>query len=491
MFKSIGKFLYGVTALVAVSGLVAQLGVTEETPTAITVVERVVDRPTQAISASVEDSPYKVEVEELPTKNEDPSPHEVDVSVVDYKTADDVAESPNETIFTTMETQGGATWGLDLIDGNVDGSYTYTGDGSGVRIYIVDTGVDATHREFGSRVVDGFDAFGQNLDQTDCNGHGTHVAGIAAGSYYGVAKAATIVPVRVMDCTGRGNTTTLTEGIDWILASHPGGVGVVNMSLGGSKDSRVDSATEKLISAGLIVVAAAGNSDSDACSFSPASAYGVTGVGAVDRDSTKASFSNWGSCVDVSAPGVKINSANSLDHNVSLRMSGTSQAAPFVAGAIATYLSNGSVSTPSRAQEYLKELSVDGVLRVEAEPAPLPEPTPEPIVEPEPEPVEPEPSEPPVVDEPSLSDFYVTVSQVDAGSYDGILEWSTVDGASQYRIYKTSSLRPGWRLFWVEDQGWNYHTVVDKPGSIAIYKVIAVVGSEEIELGKFKYTPTK
>ena len=272
-------------------------------------------------------------------------------------TADEVAKRPDETVFQIMATQPGVTWGLDTIDGSIDGSYNYISDGSGVRVYIVDTGVDATHREFGSRVIDGFDAYGQNLDQTDCHGHGTHVAAIAAGSYYGVAKASTIVPVRVMDCNGVGNTTTLTDGIEWILASHSGGVGIVNMSIGGNKDEEVNALTSRLVSAGFVVVAAAGNSNKDACQVSPASAPGVIAVAAVDRDNTKASFSNWGSCVDVSAPGVGINSANAENHSVSRKMSGTSQASPFVAGAIATYLSQGAATTPTTAESLMDELA--------------------------------------------------------------------------------------------------------------------------------------
>lgn len=416
-------------------------------------------------------------------------------NVEHYKTAEEVADSPDETVFTTMETQSGVTWGLDRIDGTVDGSYSYVSSGSGVRIYIVDTGVDALHPELGGRVADGFDAFGQNLDQTDCNGHGTHVAGIAAGSYFGVAKSATIVPVRVLDCNGAGNTTTLTDGIDWILASHSGGIGIVNMSLGGNKNDEVNAATSKLISAGLVVIAAAGNSNVDACTFSPASAQGVIAVGAIGQDGARASFSNWGGCVDIMAPGVGINSANSADYSSAKRRSGTSQASPFVAGAIATYLSNKSVTSPSQAQSYLEKMSPEGIVRTEPAPQEEAQPSPEPTVDPEPVIPEPEPYEPPAVDEPILPDpgvidLPVKVTQVGAGSYDGLLEWTLVDGAEQYRIYKTSSIRPGWRLYWVEDGPWNYQTIVDKPGTIAIYRVSAVIGGKEIVVGEFKYEPT-
>jgi len=408
--------------------------------------------------------------------------------VGELKTADDVARRPNETIFTTMATQTGVTWGLDIVDGTRDGTYTYSSDGSGVRIYIVDTGVDALHPEFSGRVVDGFDAFGQNLDQTDCNGHGTHVAGIAAGDYFGVAKSATIVPVRVMDCDGRGNTSTLTDGINWIIASHSGGVGIVNMSIGGQSDSEVNAATEKLISAGLVVVAAAGNSSSDACSYSPAGASGVIAVGAIDYDKQRASFSNWGTCVDVAAPGVRINSANYANYRESLRMSGTSQAAPFVAGAIATYVASGNVTSGLSAEPYMDSLATEGIVVVEQELESPEEQSPEPTLEPEPVLPEPEPIEPPVVDEPLVPE--VTVTQNAAGSLFGKVSWTPVEGATQYRIYKTGTIRPGWRLFWTSDGTSTHRNISDAIGSISIYRVVAMVDSREIVLGEVRYEPT-
>lgn len=436
----------------------------------------VITVPVEVLEESVVETvgPEEVEEPEKPSAVQ-PKP--------EIKTADDVAKLPNETIFTTMATQTGATWGLDTIDGTTDGSYTYISEGSGVRIYIVDTGVDAAHPEFGGRVTSGFDAFGQNLDQTDCNGHGTHVAGIAAGSSFGVAKSATIVPVRVMDCSGVGNTTTLTEGIDWILRNHAGGLGVVNMSIGGSKDGTVDAVTERLVDAGLVVVAAAGNSGADACQVSPASARGVIAVAAVDRDNSRASFSNYGSCVDISAPGVRINSANSEDYRFSRLMSGTSQASPFVAGAIATY----ALSSRQSSESLLYELAQGGVVRVQSEPEESPEPTPQPTVDPEPEVLEPTPSPSPVVDEPSLPT--VTVTQNEAGSLFGKVSWSSVDGATEYRIYKTGTIRPGWRLFWNANASSTHRNISDAIGSISLYRVMAIVDGQEVLLGEVKYEP--
>lgn len=407
-------------------------------------------------------------------------------------TAEDVTRSPGETVFTTMNTQVGVTWGLDRTDGTMDGKYTYVSSGSGVKIYVVDTGVDATHPDLAGRVLGGFDSFGQNLDKTDCNGHGTHVAAIASGNYYGVAKDSRVVPVRVLDCSGRGNTTTLALGINWILDNHSGGVGVVNMSLGGPKNSEVNNLVSELVSAGLVVVVAAGNSNSDACNFSPASAPGVIAVGAVDRGDIKATFSNWGSCVDISAPGVSINSANSSNYGMSSRKSGTSQAAPFVSGAIATYISNRSISSSLGAEPYAKSLSTNGVASVESPATVISRPEPSPnSPEPESSPGPgPDPTPEPETPEPTAPENAVSVTQDLDRKNLGLLEWSLVGGASKYKIYVSSSVRPGFRLFWVAEKDWSSRTVVHKPGVIAIYRVIAIINSSEVLLGEFKYEPT-
>jgi subtilisin family serine protease len=273
-----------------------------------------------------------------------------------------VSSIPKQNIFVTMETQSGPTWGLDRVDGSLDGKYSYISSGKNVKIYVVDTGVNAGHPQLLGRVLPGYDSFSENLQGKDCNGHGTHVAGIVAGSYYGVAKEATIVPVRALDCSGRGTTDNIVKSVDWILKDYDGTPSIVNMSLGGPKDVDVNNAVQKLISAGIIVTVAAGNSNVDACTFSPASANGVISVGATDSSDKKASFSNWGDCVDIFAPGVGINSANSLNYLTSSKKSGTSQAAPFVAGAIATYISNGKVQKSADAESYLLSASELGVV---------------------------------------------------------------------------------------------------------------------------------
>lgn len=394
-----------------------------------------------------------------------------------------------ETIFRTMGYQTPAEWGLDRIDGAKDGRYEYIGDGKSVRIYIVDTGVDANHPELAGRVLQGFDAFNQNLSQSDCNGHGTHVAGVVAGTTYGVAKAASVVPVRVLNCSGQGNTSSLLAGINWILSAHPrGSVGIVNMSLGGAKSDQANAAVAKLIEAGLVVVAAAGNSNVDACTFSPASAPGVIAVGATDESDTKASFSNWGSCVDVFAPGVRINSANAANFSLPASRSGTSAASPFVAGAMATYVSSNKVLNARDALPTLLSFGESGIVKnssfsnnylvnVEKSFSIAPAPNPDPVPSPEPNQVQlPEP---------------VSAIQAGAGSFFGTLNWNSVPGASSYLIYKTGSIRPGWRQFASVPNGTNAMSISDKPGAIAVYRIVAIVNGSEVEIGTVKYFPSR
>jgi hypothetical protein len=272
------------------------------------------------------------------------------------------ASSP-VNIFSIMDVQDGPTWGLDRVDSSIDGKYTYLSSGLGVTVYVVDTGVDSAHPDFEGRVTDGFDAYGENLDQKDCQGHGTHVAGIIGGAKYGVAKKVTITPVRVLDCYGRGTTATLTAGIEWILKNHSGIYpGIVNMSLGGAKDYAVNEAVSRLVAAGFSVVSAAGNSNVDACTFSPASADGVIAVGSISEGDSKSSFSNWGNCVDIFAPGSKVISNVPYSYSTFSQKSGTSQSGPFVSGILATYFSGGVASTSAIAAIRLQELAEVGVV---------------------------------------------------------------------------------------------------------------------------------
>jgi subtilisin family serine protease len=234
----------------------------------------------------------------------------------------------------TMDANGDP-WGLDRIDQRslpLSRSYSYTGGGSGVRAYIIDTGIQTSHPDFGGRASAVYDALGGNGQ--DCNGHGTHVAGTVGGATYGVAKAAYLRAVRVLDCSGSGSISGIIAGVNWVAQNsiHPA---VANMSLGGNYSASLNSAVTSLVNSGVFVAVAAGNSSADACNYSPASASGTYTVAAEDRTDTRASFSNYGGCVDGYAPGVGIKSdwLNSGTNTIS----GTSMATPHVTGVGALY----------------------------------------------------------------------------------------------------------------------------------------------------------
>ncbi len=244
----------------------------------------------------------------------------------------------------------GATWGLDRIDQRflpLNGTYVSSDAGSGVNVYIVDTGI-AAHSDFKGRTAQGFTAFNDGVGTSDCNGHGTHVAGVVGGSSVGVAKSATLVPVRVLDCIGAGSTSTVIAGLDWILQDHSQtpAPAVVNMSLAGAASSALDSEVNALLGAGLTVVVAAGNSNTDACGTSPARVAGALTVGASTETDQQASFSNYGLCVDLYAPGTNILSDWYTSPTATAVASGTSQAAPFVSGVAALCLEKYPTASP-------------------------------------------------------------------------------------------------------------------------------------------------
>jgi serine protease len=273
-----------------------------------------------------------------------------------------VAFIEEDGIVTTSATQSNATWGLDRIDQRdrpLNGTYVYDYTGSGVRAYIIDTGILRTHTQFGTRVQTGYTAINDGRGSTDCNGHGTHVAGTVGGSTYGVAKSVTLVPVRVLGCNGSGTNSGVIAGIDWVRTNHVKPA-VANMSLGGGASSAVDTAVNNLNAAGVTVVVAAGNDNSNACNYSPARASGVYTVASSTSSDARSSFSNYGSCIEIFAPGSSITSAWHTSTSATNTISGTSMASPHVAGAAALYLQRNPSASPATVKSWLTNNSSTG-----------------------------------------------------------------------------------------------------------------------------------
>ena len=264
--------------------------------------------------------------------------------------------------------QSGATWGLDRIDQAalpLNGSYVYGNDGAGVTVYILDTGIDIGHADLGGRAVVGLDAVTSGGSAADCNGHGTHVAGTVGSNTWGVAKAARMVAVRVLDCGGNGGGSALLAGMDYVVRQKQGSPStpmVVNMSLTGSASATFDNAVQNLINAGVTAVVAAGNASTDACGVSPARLSSAITVGASDAGDAFAPFSNYGGCVDLSAPGVNITSTYIGGNTTIAGMSGTSMATPHVAGAAALYLAANRSASPAQVASALIGNSTTGRL---------------------------------------------------------------------------------------------------------------------------------
>jgi len=261
-----------------------------------------------------------------------------------------------------LDVQVGATWGLDRIDQRdlpLDASYTYDTTASNVTAYIVDSGINISHEEFGGRASYGYNFVDGNRTAEDCHGHGTHVAGTVGGGTHGVAKGVDLVAVKVLNCENSGTTEGVLAGYDWVVknAVKPA---VVNVSIGGSASDAKDAAVRAMVRAGLTVAVSAGNKAVEACEQSPAREPSVITVASTARDDSRPSWSNYGSCVDVFAPGASILSAGIESDTATRTMSGTSMSAPHVTGAAALYVSEHPTATPAQVTKALLDAATAG-----------------------------------------------------------------------------------------------------------------------------------
>ena len=368
-----------------------------------------------------------------------------------------VALVEQEARVHAVDTQSGATWGLDRTDQRdlpLNSSYTYNATGAGTTSYVIDTGVRITHNDLGGRASHGYDFVDGDADASDCNGHGTHVAGTIGGNSYGIAKATSLVGVRVLGCDGSGAGGDIIAGIDWVTAQHtPGESDVANMSLGTliGTSSTIDAAVRGSIADGTTYAIAAGNGGAlgiaeSACNTSPSRVAEAITVSATDRTDRKASFANYGTCVDIFAPGVDVTSAWYTSNTATDTISGTSMASPHVAGVAAQYLQVNPGASPAAVASALSSnatankvtnpgsgspnrLLYNGFISTGT---PSPEPSPSPTSSPSPSPTQPTNAAPSAAFTYTCSDLTCTFTDKSTDS-DGTIAgrtWNFGDGST-------------------------------------------------------------